>query len=76
MNEAETRAELIAPKLKESGWGEGKIFIAFQIAWKLFQPRLGVTSVPLPAAPLAGSCPSFFYECTFLHVLRDRFNVG
>ena len=62
MNEAETRAELIAPKLKESGWGEGKTFIAFQIAWKLFQPRLGVTSVPLPAAPLVGSRADFILE--------------
>ena len=61
MNEAETRAELIAPKLKESGWGEGKTFIAFQIAWKLFQPRLGVTSVPLPAAPLACADKDFIW---------------
>ncbi|HBG91907.1 MAG: hypothetical protein A3J81_03960 [Nitrospirae bacterium RIFOXYB2_FULL_43_5] len=62
MNEAETRAELIAPKLKESGCVAGKTFIAFQIAWKLFQPRLGVASVPLPAAPLANSRADFIPE--------------
>jgi type I restriction enzyme R subunit len=50
MNEAETRAEYIDPALAAAGWGKhqilltlatgtGKTFIAFQIAWKMFQSR-------------------------------------
>nr|BAV59388.1 type I restriction enzyme [Candidatus Endomicrobium trichonymphae] len=43
MNEAETRAELIDPKLKNSGWIEGnncKIFREFTIA----EPKIGIRS--------------------------------